>query len=80
MSDFQKVTQSIEDAAVGGYKKIETATVSGYKKIEQAAVSGYQRVEDHFVKTFLAKEGESVEDAKARLAREQTEHHEQASK
>ena len=30
-------------------------------------VKGYRKVEDAFVSTFLAKEGESVEEAKARV-------------
>lgn len=66
MSDFQKLNRAIEDAVVGGYQKIE-----------QAAVSGYRKVEDRFVDAFLAKEGESVEDAKARLAREQERLHQE---
>ena len=37
------------------------------EKIEDGVVSGYKKIEDTFVEKFLAKEGESVEDAKARL-------------
>lgn len=71
MSDFQKLNKTIEDAVVGGYQKIETAAVDGYQKVEQAAVSGYRKVENRFVGAFLTREGESVAEAKARLAREQ---------
>ena len=49
-------------------KKIETAGVGGYKKIETGVVSGYRRIEDKFVEAFLAEEGESIREAKARLA------------
>ena len=37
-------------------------------KVGEAVVGAYKKVEDVFVSTFMAKEGESVEDAKARVA------------
>ena len=52
-------------------KKIEKAVVGGYKKIEDTVVGGYQKVEDKFVDTFLKKDDETVEEAKARLQKEQ---------
>ena len=48
-------------------EKIAGGVVEGYKKIEDGVVTGYKKVENAFVNTFLAKEGESVEDAKKRL-------------
>ena len=36
-------------------------------KVGEAVVGAYKKVEDAFVSTFMAKEGESVEDAKARV-------------
>ena len=48
-------------------EKISDSVVEGYKKIEDGVVTGYKKVENAFVNTFLAKEGESVEDAKKRL-------------
>ncbi len=62
--------QKIENAVVGGYKKIEKGVVDGYKKIEQGVVSGYTKIEDKFVDAYLTKDGETVEEAKARLKRE----------
>ena len=61
-SKLVKANQKIAEEVVGGYKKIEETVVGGYKKIESG-----------FVDQFLTKEGESVEDAKKRLAAEQTE-------
>ena len=52
---------------VDGYKKIEDGVVSGYKKIEDGVVSGYKKIEDKFIDSFLSKEGESTEEARARL-------------
>lgn len=60
--------KAIEYGVVAGYKAVEHGAVSGYKAIENAAITGFTKVTDKFVGAFLAKEGESVEDAKARLA------------
>lgn len=54
-------------------KKIEKAVVGTYKNIEDSVVGGYKKVEDKFVDTFLKKDGETTEDAKARIAKEQKE-------
>lgn len=52
-------------------KKIEEGVVSSYKKIENSAVDGFNKISDKFVDNFLTQEGESVEEAKERLAKEQ---------
>lgn len=62
---------SIGENVVKGYKAIESGVVGGYKKIEEGVVGAYKKVEDKFVDKFLTHEGESVEDAKKRLAKEQ---------
>lgn len=67
MSKLKEFNQKIEDAVVGGYKKIEEGVVEGYQKIEDGVVSGYKKIEDKFIDTFLAEEGETTEDARARL-------------
>lgn len=67
MSKFQEFQQKVEETVVGGYKKIEDGVVGGYKKIEDGVVSGYKKVEDHFIDTFLAKDGETTEEARERL-------------
>lgn len=67
MSTFKESNKKIEEAVTGGYKKIEDGVVSGYKKIEDGVVSGYKKVEDKFIGRFLAEEGESVEQARARI-------------
>ena len=58
MSKFYETAEKIEGALVGGYKKVENGFVSAYKKIE-----------DKFVQKFLARKGETTEDAKKRLGR-----------
>lgn len=60
----------IADAVTGGYKTIEKGVVGGYKKIERGVVSGYTKIEDKFVEAYLTKDGETVEEAKARLKKE----------
>lgn len=62
--------QAIEKGVVNAYKKIENAVVGGYRKVEDSVVGAYQRVEDGFVGKFLTHEGETVEEAKKRLAEE----------
>ena len=47
--------------------KIAENVVEGYKKIENGVVDGYKKIEDKFISTFLTEEGESVEEARARL-------------
>lgn len=72
-SKLVKANEKIAEGVVGGYKKIEEGVVGGYKKIEEGAVSGLNKIADKFVDNFLTKEGESVEEAKARLSAEQKE-------
>ena len=52
--------------------------VVGYKKIVAGAVGGFQKVEDWFVAKYLTHEGETVEEAKERLAAEQAAREESA--
>ncbi len=56
---------------VDTHKKIENAVVDSYKKIENTVVEGYKKVEDKFVDTFLKQDGETIEEAKARLQKDQ---------
>ena len=48
-------------------EKIAETVTSGYKKIETGVVNGYKKIEDKFVEAYLAKEGETVAEAKKRL-------------
>lgn len=68
MSKFVDANEKIAEAVVAGYKKIEDGVVGGYKKIEQGAVDGFTKVADKCVEKIFAKEGETVEEAKKRLA------------
>ena len=66
--DVKEAYQAVENSVVNTYEKIETGTVSGYKKIEHGFVSGYKKIEDKFVQKFLARKGETTEEAKKRLS------------
>ena len=68
MAKFADHIEKIADGVTEGYKKIENGVVTGYKKIEAGAVEGFGKVVDKCVEVLFAKEGESVEDAKARLS------------
>ncbi|MGN1410175.1 MAG: hypothetical protein ACI4XJ_08360 [Eubacteriales bacterium] len=68
MPKFADVNEKIAEKVVEGYKKIENGVVGGYKKIEEGAVDGFNRVNDKIIEKVFAREGESVEDARKRLA------------
>ena len=68
MSKLVEANEKITEKVIEGYKKIESGVVSGYKKIETGIVDGFGKVVDKCVEVLFAKEGESVEHAKARLS------------
>jgi hypothetical protein len=68
MSKFVQANEKIAQTVVAGYKKIENGVVGGYKKVESGVVEGFGKVVDKCVEALFAKDGESVEDAKARLS------------
>lgn len=70
-SKLVAANKKIEEGVVGGYKKIEEGVVGGYKKIEEGVVNGFNKISDKFVDNYLTREGESVEEAKDRLTKEQ---------
>ena len=55
------------ETLAGGFNKMSKSVVSGYKAIETGVVKGYTAIEDSFVGSFLLHEGESIQEAKARL-------------
>ena len=62
-----KYTDMAKSKIAKANEKIAEAVTGGYKKIEQGVVSGYTKIEDKFVDAYLTKDGETVEEAKARL-------------
>lgn len=78
--------KKIEDGVVDGFTSM-IDKVSGAilnedgsmktGKIGEAIVGAYKKVENAFVNTFMAREGESVEDAKARISADQQARQEQ---
>lgn len=70
-SKIAKASETLGDAVAGTYKKIEDTVVGGYKKVERAVVNSYTKIEDKFVDQYLTKDGETVQEAKARLKKEQ---------
>ena len=69
-SKIVKANKKIAEAVTGGYKKIEKGVVDSYKRIEQGVVSGYTKLEDKFVDAYLTNDDETIEEAKARLKKE----------
>ena len=67
MSKFSEAAEKI----VEGYEKIEDGVVTGYQKVEDTVVGNFNKMADKFVGKFLTREGETLEDAKTRLAEDQ---------
>lgn len=72
-SKIVKANERIAEGVVKGYKAIEKGVVDGYKKVEQGVVSGFTKIEDQFVDRYLTRNGETVEEAKKRMKKEQEE-------
>lgn len=72
-SKIVEANEKIAEGVVKGYKAIEKGVVDGYKKVEQGVVSGFAKIEDKFVDRYLTRDGETVEEAKERLKKEQEE-------
>ena len=70
-SALVKANEQIAEEVVGAYRAVEEGVVGAYRAVEAAFVGGYQGIEDAFVDQYLTRDGESVEDAKARLHAEQ---------
>ena len=69
-SKLNRTNEKIRDAVVDSYKAIEDGVVGGYKKMEEGVVSGFEKVSDHLIEKFFAHEGESVGEARKRLAKQ----------
>ena len=74
--------EKIEKAVVDGYKNIEEKAVNtvqemaedvkyAYDKVEDAVVGKFEDITDSFIEKHLMKEGETLEEAKERIAKEQ---------
>lgn len=57
------------EKAAGAMLKEDGSLKTG--KVGETVAGAYKKVEDAFVSTFLAKDGETAEEAKARIAQEQ---------
>ena len=71
MANFKETNEKILDGITEGYERIEEGVVAGYKKIESGVVDGFGKMTDKFVGKFLTRDGETLEDAKTRLAEDQ---------
>lgn len=54
-------------------EKIAERVVGGHKKVAETVVGGYKKIEDAFVARYLTHDGETVEEAKARIHAQQAE-------
>ena len=68
MAKLADINGKIAKTVTEGYRKIEDGVVGGYKKIEEGVVDGFNKLSDKCIDSLFAKEGESPEEAKARLS------------
>ena len=71
MANFKDANEKIMDGITEGYEKIEEGVVAGYQKIESGVVGGFNKMTDKFVGKFLTRDGETVEEARARISGDQ---------
>ena len=80
---FKKVEngmiEKIGEGAEGTVGKMADVVTGAYKKIEDTVVGGFNKMADGFVEKHLMKEGETVEEARERIAKEQAERTEKTS-
>ena len=60
-------------------EKIAESVTTGFQKVSDTVVGKYTKIEDKFVDQYLRHDGETIEEAKERLKKEQ-EAHRQAQK
>ena len=65
-----EVVENMGEEAKDAYKMTEHIFVDSYKKIEETVVDGFNKMADGFVEKHLMKEGETVEEARERIAKE----------
>lgn len=71
-----KTYQAVENGVTKTYSAIEKGVVGAYQAVENAVVGAFEKVSDAFVGKVLCREGESVEEAKERMAGEQAQREE----
>ena len=71
MEKFKEANEKIMDGITEGYDKIESGVVEGCKKVEDTVVGSFNKMADKFVGKFLTRDGETVEEAKARISDDQ---------
>lgn len=72
-SKIDEANEKIADVVTTGFQKIQDGVVNGYKKIENGVVKEFSKIEDSFISRYLLKEGESLDEAKERIKREEQE-------
>ena len=79
MADLKNVKWGrLQKPSPADFRRSRTAWWAATRKLRRGAVGGFQKVEDWFVAKYLTHEGETVEEAKERLAAEQAAREESA--
>ena len=54
-------------------EKIAEDVTTGFQKIQDGVVNGFSKIEDSFISRYFLREGESLDEAKERLKKEEQE-------
>lgn len=63
INELEKIANGVKK----GYLLIENGVVKGYKAIEAGAVKGFTMINDTIMLKLFGKDGETIEETKARL-------------
>ncbi len=63
----EQTYKAMEAGVVETYEKVEKGVVEAYQKVEDTVTGAYKKVEDHFVEKFFTRQGETAEEARARM-------------
>ena len=70
-SKLVKANEKIAKSVTEGFKKMSDGVVDGFNKMSEGVVAGYTKIEDKFVGEYLTKDGETIDEAKKRLKKEE---------
>ena len=63
----------MKSKTVEANEKIAEDVTTGFQKIQDGVVNKFSKIEDSFISRYLLREGESLDEAKERLKREEQE-------
>lgn len=70
-SKLIQANKKLADNLTSGFEKMSKSVTGGFEKISDSVTKGYTSIEDAFVDRYLTRDGETVQEAKERLKRQE---------